>query len=161
MRGRKPCGYTLKATDRQQLEQLARDGQGRQCVARRAQVLLALDRGERIVDIVHWTGVERTSLWYLWQRYQQRGLAAIFDAPRSGRPRVFSPAAAGRDRTRGVPRTSRLRGARIPVGLSQLAAGCGRASYRRVHPLHDGGLRSGQGQFAAASQSVLEDGPAG
>jgi hypothetical protein len=128
MRGRKPFGYTLKAADRRQLEQLTRDGQVLQRVARRAQALLALDRGERIVEIVHWTGVERTSLWYLWQRYQQWGMAALFDAPRSGRPRVFSPAAAGRDRTPGVHRAPSLRGARVPVGLSQLAAGRGRAS---------------------------------
>lgn len=73
------------------MEQLTRDGQVRQRVARRAQALWALDRGERVATIVHWPGVERTSLWYLWKRYPQRGMEALFDAPRSGRPRVFSP----------------------------------------------------------------------
>lgn len=125
MRGRKPGKYPLKAADRQLLEQVARYGQGQQRVARRAQALLALDRGERIVDIVYWSGVERTSLWYLWQRYQQRGVEAVVDAARSGRPRVFSPAAAGRHRTRGVHRSARLRGAGVPVGLSHLAASRG------------------------------------
>jgi Winged helix-turn helix len=151
MRGRKPSEYFLRAVDRQLLEQIARDGQGVQRVARRAQALLALDRGERIVDIVHWSGVERTSLWYLWQRYQQRGVEVIFDAPRSGRPRVFSPAAASRNRTRGVHRSAGLRGARIPVGLSPLAAGRGRASHRRFPPLHTRSPYPGPGQFAAPS----------
>jgi hypothetical protein len=63
MRGRQPAEYPLKAVDRQLLEQSAWDGQGVQRVARRAQALRALDRGERIVDIVYWSGVERTSLW--------------------------------------------------------------------------------------------------
>ena len=65
MRGRKPSEYSVTAGDRQLLVQVARYGQGQQRVARRAQALLALDRGERIVDIVHWSGIERTSLWYL------------------------------------------------------------------------------------------------
>jgi hypothetical protein len=30
-------------------------------------------------------------LWYLWRRYQQYGVDAIFDAVRSGRPPVFPP----------------------------------------------------------------------
>jgi hypothetical protein len=63
MRGRRPFGYTLKAADRRQLEQVARDGHVLQRVARRAQALLAVGGGERIVDIVYWSGVERTSLW--------------------------------------------------------------------------------------------------
>jgi hypothetical protein len=36
---------------------------------------------------------ERTTVWRVCQRYQDEGLsAALYDAPRSGRPRVFSPA---------------------------------------------------------------------
>src|SRR5215211_4459599 len=135
MRGRKPSEYSLTAGDRQLLVQVARYGQGQQRVARRAQALLALDRGERIVDIVHWSGIERTSLWYLWQRYQQRGIEAISDAPRSGRPRVLSPAAASRHRRRSVHRSARLWGARVAVGLSHLATSRGRAGHRRFHSL--------------------------
>jgi hypothetical protein len=73
MRGRHPLAYTLKSADRRQLEQIARDGQVLQRVAKRARALLALDQGERSIEIVHWTGVERTSLGQLWQRYRQRG----------------------------------------------------------------------------------------
>jgi Winged helix-turn helix len=92
MKGRKPLEYRLRAGDRQALQALLADGQLIQRVANRAQALLALDRGERLGDIVHWLGWSRTGLWYLWQRYQHWGIEAIFDAERSGCPPVFSPA---------------------------------------------------------------------
>lgn len=45
-----------------------------QRVVNRARVLLALDRGERIVEIVRWLAISRASIWYLWQRYLERGV---------------------------------------------------------------------------------------
>ena len=159
MRGRPPLAYVLKAADRQRLQQIANDGQVLHRVARRARALLALDRGERIVEIVHWMGVERTSLWQVWQRYQQRGVEAIFDAPRSGRPPVFSPSATGHDRALRLHGPQRLRGAPAPVGLPQLATGGGGAGRRPLYPLHHRSSPPGGGQFAAAPQSLLEDGP--
>jgi hypothetical protein len=97
MRGRKPLEYRLREGDQQALQVLLADGQLIQRVANRARALLALDRGERLGDIVHWLGWSRTGLWYLWQRYQHWGVEAIFDAERSGRPPVFSPARARPD----------------------------------------------------------------
>jgi Helix-turn-helix domain len=94
MRGRKPRAYELSEADRQYLQAILADGQLVQRVGHRAQALLALDRGERLQEIVHWLGWSRMGLWYLWRRYQQYGVDAIFDAERSGRPPVFSPAAA-------------------------------------------------------------------
>ena len=157
MRGRKPSEYSLTAGDRQLLAEGARYGQGQQRGARRAQALLALDRGERSVDSVHWSGRERTSLGYLWQRYQQRGSAAIVDAPRSGRPRIFSPSAARRKRRRSLHRSARFWEAGVAVGLSHLATSRGRAGSRRFQPLDNPRPHAGAGQFAASSQSVLED----
>jgi Winged helix-turn helix len=90
MRGRTPSEYQLEARDRAELQRLLSDGLLPQRVARRIQALLALDRGERIVAIVHWVGLSPAALWYLWHRYQERGPGAIFDAERSGRPAVFS-----------------------------------------------------------------------
>jgi hypothetical protein len=98
MRGRKPFEYRLREADRQYLQAILADGQLRQRVANRARALLALDRGERIVGIAHWLGWSRMGLWQLWQRYQEDGVDAIFDAERSGRPPVFSPAGARADR---------------------------------------------------------------
>ncbi len=91
MRGRKSHAYRLHEGDRQSLQAILADGQLIQRVAKRARALLALDRGERLGDIVHWLGWSRMGLWYLWQRYEQYGVDAIFDAERSGRPPVFSP----------------------------------------------------------------------
>jgi Helix-turn-helix domain len=102
MQGRKPLEYRLHEADRQYLHELLADGQVMQRVAHRARALLALDRGERIVEIVHWLGWSRMGLWYLWQRYQQYGVEAILDAERSGRPPVFSPAGARPDRAHGL-----------------------------------------------------------
>jgi hypothetical protein len=101
MRGRKPLAYRLGEADRQYLHEILADGHLTPRVATRAQALLALDRGERMVEIAHWLGWSRMGLWDLWQRYQAWGVAAIFDAERSGRPPIFSPAAA---RTHRAPR---------------------------------------------------------
>jgi len=108
MKGCKPDEYKLKVKDRRYLSEIAAEGQLIQRVANRARALLALDRGERPVEIVRWLGMSRTCLWYLWQRYLERGVEAIFDAERSGRPPVFSPAGAGPDRAHCLHRSERL-----------------------------------------------------
>jgi hypothetical protein len=97
MKGRKPAEYKLNTKDRRYLQELASEGQMIQRVANRARALLALDRGERIVTIVLWLGIGRTSLWELWQRYLEYGVEAIYDQERSGRPAVFSPSGTSSD----------------------------------------------------------------
>jgi hypothetical protein len=91
MRGRQSHAYRWREGDRQALQAILADGQLIPRVAKRAWALLALDQGEHMGDIVHWLGWSRMGLWYLWQRYEQYGVDAIFDAERSGRPPVFSP----------------------------------------------------------------------
>ena len=92
MRGRNPDKFVLKRKDKLFLQELLRDGQTPLKVARRAQVLLnRTDNQERVI----WLGekVERdpATLWRVCERYRQSGLeAALYDAPRSGRPRIFS-----------------------------------------------------------------------
>jgi len=90
MKGRVPSEYKLSANDRHYLSEIVKDGQLIQRIANRARALLALDRGERIVEILRWTGLSRMGVWHLWQRYRQRGVEAVFDDERSGRPAVFS-----------------------------------------------------------------------
>jgi hypothetical protein len=102
MRGRKPLEYKLKEVDRRYLSEIAANGQQIQRIANRARALLALDRGERIREIVKWLGISRMGLWHLWQRYEQRGVASIFDEERSGRPPVFSPTGTSSDRADGM-----------------------------------------------------------
>jgi len=130
MKGRRPGDYKLNAKDRRYLQALATDGQLIQRFANRARALLALDRGERIVDILRWLGLSRTSLWELWQRYLERGAEAIFDNERSGRPATFSPSRTRPDRESSVHRADHLWAASEPLGLSQPSASGYRASPR-------------------------------
>jgi hypothetical protein len=98
MRGRKPFAYCLCEADRRYVQAILADGHLVQRVANRAQALLALDRGERLVEIAHWLGRSRMGLWHLWYRSQQCGAAAVWEAERSGRPPAFSPAGAHQHR---------------------------------------------------------------
>ncbi len=58
MKGGKPNEYKLHNDDRRYLKEIATNGQLIQRVANRARALWALDRGERIAEIVHWLGSE-------------------------------------------------------------------------------------------------------
>jgi hypothetical protein len=91
MRGRKPDQFVLKRKDKLVLQDLLRDGQTPLKVARRAQILLG--RAQTKQPVVHLTAkVEQdaTTIWRVCERYRQGGLpAALYDGPRTGRPRVF------------------------------------------------------------------------
>jgi hypothetical protein len=63
MMGRQPWLYRLRQADRQHLHEILAAGQQIQCVAKRGQALLALARGERLVEIVPWLGWSRMGLW--------------------------------------------------------------------------------------------------
>lgn len=117
MRGRRPSAYKLNAQDRGYLTEIVKDGQLIQRVANRARVLLALDRGDRVVAILRWTGMTRMAVWYLWQRYLERGVEAIFDGERSGRPSIFSLHPTGSNRARRLHRPGGLWPALDAVGL--------------------------------------------
>ncbi len=92
MRGRKPDEFVLKAKDEVFLHELLRDGQTPLKVARRAQILLSRNnKQQRIVLLGEKVEQEAATIWRVCERYRQGGLlAALYDAPRSGRPRVFS-----------------------------------------------------------------------
>ena len=93
MRGRKPEPFRLKAKDQSYLRELLRDGQTPLKVAQRAQILLGrTDAEQRIGWLGEKVEQDRATIWRVCARYAQGGLAAaLYDAPRSGRPRVFPP----------------------------------------------------------------------
>jgi hypothetical protein len=93
MRGRKPGEFELKPKDKVVLRQLLRDGRTPWKVARRAQILLdRADDQQRLVSLGQKVEQNPATLWRVCERYRQHGLpAALYDAPRSGRPRLFSP----------------------------------------------------------------------
>lgn len=93
MGGRNPNRFVLKRKDATFLHQLLRDGQTPLKVARRAQILLDRAEGEPpIARLGEKVERDRTTIWRVCARYAEGGLeAGLYDAPRSGRPRVFSP----------------------------------------------------------------------
>jgi transposase len=87
MRRRPPQLITLSSADCVELERVLRDGRLEQRVARRARVLLAMNEAETVIaDLARQVHQTPTAIWYLCRRYEARGLEAIYDAPRSGRP---------------------------------------------------------------------------
>ena len=93
MSGRLPEKFVLKRKDKTRLRELLRDGQTPLKVARRALILLGRGTGEQsIAALEDKVEQDRTTIWRVCARYEAGGLdAALYDAPRSGRPRVFSP----------------------------------------------------------------------
>ncbi len=93
MRGRKPDKFVLEPKDEAFLQELLRDGQTPWKVARRAQILLGrANEQQRVVLLRDKVEQDEATIWRICERYRLDGLqAALYDAPRSGRPRVFSP----------------------------------------------------------------------
>lgn len=91
MRGRKPEPFVLKRKDKIALQELLRDGQTPLRVARRAQILLHRAEGQqRVKALGERVAQDAATVWRVCERYRAGGLdAALYDAPRSGRPRVF------------------------------------------------------------------------
>jgi hypothetical protein len=91
MRRRPPKVVSIPRPDRREIQRLLDDGRTEQRTARRCQVLLAMSKPKTIVeDLAHQVQMTRTGVWYVCRRYEQSGLDAIYDAPRSGRPREIS-----------------------------------------------------------------------
>jgi len=91
MRRRPPHVIHLTTADRRELQRILRNGRTEQRVARRSQILLAMGDSQTIVeDLAERVGLTPTGVWYVCRRYETHGLDAIYDAPRSGRPREIS-----------------------------------------------------------------------
>jgi hypothetical protein len=98
MRGRKPDKLDLQSNDIPTLRQLLRDGRTHQRVARRARILINRASDQRVSLVAGQVDQNASTVWRVCERYRQQGLqAALYDAPRSGRPRVFSPRGAKAD----------------------------------------------------------------
>jgi hypothetical protein len=93
MRGRKPDKFVLKSKDEIFVRELLRDGHTPLKVARRAQILLNRNNEQqRVILLGEKVEQDTATIWRVCERYRQGGLeAALYDAPRAGRPRVFSP----------------------------------------------------------------------
>lgn len=91
MRGRKPEIFILKPKDTTFLRDLLRDGRTSLRVARRARILLSrVDPRQRVGEVGDKVDADASTVWRVCERYRQHGIqAALYDAHRSGRRRVF------------------------------------------------------------------------
>jgi len=81
----------MTRTDRCALERLLDDGRTEQRTARRCQALLAMRNPKTVVeDLAQQVRMTRSGIWRVCRRYDDLGLEAVYDAPRSGRPREIS-----------------------------------------------------------------------
>jgi hypothetical protein len=99
MSGRKPDKFVLRRKDKLCLQELLRDGQTPFKVARRAQILLnRTNSQQRVLFLSKQAARDPATIWRVCERYRQNGLeAALYDAPRAGRPRIFSLGRTHRD----------------------------------------------------------------
>ena len=99
MGGRPPDQFVLKRKDKAFLLEVLHNGQTPLKVARRALILLGRANDQQsIATLEEKVEQDRTTIWRVCKRYEDGGLdAALYDAPRSGRPRVFFPASTPED----------------------------------------------------------------
>jgi transposase len=84
---------TLTAKERQQLEVLVRGGKSAARTIKRAQILLAADRGSKDEAIAQTIGVGTSTVYRTKQRFVEDGLErALNEAPRPGAPRKLGAA---------------------------------------------------------------------
>ncbi len=103
MRGRPRHLPGLSAEEQQHLRHLLHSGGLAQRAAQRARVLLAMSQPETVVQqLAERVGLTPQAIWEIGQRYQERGLGVLTDAPRSGRPCEFSPLGPSTDRAIGL-----------------------------------------------------------
>ena len=90
-----PCAPVVSLTeeDRKQLEALLRAGSTPQALAFRVQVVLRAAEPDCVPNLQIAAELEcnRRTVAVWRTRYVREGLAGLQDAPRSGRPRSFSP----------------------------------------------------------------------
>jgi hypothetical protein len=91
MRRRKPKMVKISRADQREIQHLLSDGRTEQRVVRRGQVLLAMKNPKTVVsELCEQVQMTRIGIWYLCRRYEAVGLGAVYDMPRSGRPREIS-----------------------------------------------------------------------
>ncbi len=78
--------FRLHYKHRQELQRLVREAKQPARIHRRAQALLLMDRGKTRTEVEQLSGVSVSTLGRLKRRYRDKGLAALEEGKRSGRP---------------------------------------------------------------------------
>lgn len=77
-------------------------GKTEQRVAHRARILLTMHARPPVETVAAQGACDRVTVWRVCRRSEERGLEALADASRAGRPRAFSPSPAGAPGKSGV-----------------------------------------------------------
>ncbi len=85
--------FTLRKTDRTELQRWLRSKTRPSGEVLRARILLALDEGRAIMDIAKTFHVSRPTVYTWKRRYLEEGIAGLADRERSGRPTTLQPKA--------------------------------------------------------------------
>lgn len=80
----------LKPQERQILESWASEGKAGDRLALRSRIILALADGKRTADVARILAVRMATVSKWRSRFARQGLAGLTDAPRSGKPPVYS-----------------------------------------------------------------------
>jgi transposase-like protein len=128
-----PFEIVLSAAERQELEHRARCYTASYAQVLRAKIVLFAVDGLTNVEIAARLDTSPQVVHRWRKRFCEHRLKGLQDAPRSGRPRVFSPLGERRDQSLGVRVTRHQR--RAPVAVELLGAGPGddRAGRGGVH----------------------------
>src|SRR5690349_14191019 len=83
----------LADAERRELVRISHAPSERLSRSQRAVALLALEAGKTLTDVAKAAGWKaQKTVTRLIRRFQEQGLAALDDLPRSGRPRSYGPA---------------------------------------------------------------------
>jgi len=99
---RKPTILVLQEEHLEVFQRHLRSGKTEHRVARRARIVLLRAKGLGPSEVAKRVGCDPATVWRVEQRYRQRGLDALHDTPRPGRPRTISPPATSANRGPGL-----------------------------------------------------------
>jgi hypothetical protein len=93
MRGPAPRTLVVAAEHVEILRHNLRTGKTEHRVAYRSRVILLRGSGLGPTEVASRVGCGRNTVWRVEERYRKRGIEALHDLPRPGRPRTISPPA--------------------------------------------------------------------
>lgn len=133
-----PFEIALTAEERQELERRGGSYTAPYAVVVRAKIVLMAAEGFANVEIAARCDTSPQVVHRWRKRFFEQRLKGLEDAPRSGRPRVFSPLGERRDQSVGVRPARHHRGAAVAVELRGAGPGTDPARRRGVHFGGDG-----------------------
>jgi transposase-like protein len=127
----------LSAAERQELERRARCYTGSYARVLRTKIVLFGAEGLANVEIAARLDTSPQVVHRWRKRFFEQRLKGLEDAPRSGRPRVFSPLGERRDQSVGLRVARHQRRALVAVELLGVGPGVDRAGRGGVHLCRD------------------------